>query len=102
MKNFTVKSGTWIRKVSIDDNIFDDARAEACTRVLEQLDKENELTVAMVMFCYETGHSDQSVTYNSYCMLSNAGLHKQAEYLRIYLYKQTKIDWAKEPMKNED
>lgn len=101
MKKVTVTSGDWKKTVSIDSEIFEDIYAEACTQILEQMAKDKQIRLAAVMICWaENDVGKQMITYNSYKILINAGLHKQAEYLRKNLYKQTQIDWATEPIKS--
>lgn len=101
MKKVTVTSGDWKKIVSIDADIFDDIYAEACTRILEQMAKDKQIRLAAVMICWsEADVGKKMLTYNSYKILINAGLHTQAEYLRKNLYKQTQIDWASEPIKS--
>ena len=101
MKQITVTSGDWKKNIKIDTNLFDDIYAEACTQIIEKMAKEKQLRLAAVMICWSGNNSDKKlITYNSYKVLINAGLHKQAEFLRKNLYKQTNIDWAVEPIKS--
>lgn len=102
MKQVIVTSGDWKKSIEIDSDIFDDIYAEACTRIIEQMANEKQLRLAAVMICWSDGGTDKKlITYNSYKILINAGLHKQAEFLRKNLYKQTNIDWAVEPIKSK-
>ena len=104
MKQVTVTSGDWKKSVEIDAEIFEDIYAEACTRIIEKMAEEKQIRLAAVMICWaESDIGKKLITYNSYKILINAGLHKQAEFLRKNLYNQTKIDWATEPIKsNQD
>ena len=101
MKKVTVTSGDWKKTIEIESDIFDDIYAEACTRILESMAKDKQIRLAPVMICWEENDIGKKlITYNSYKILINAGLHKPAEFLRKNLYKQTKIDWATEPIKS--
>lgn len=101
MKQVTVTSGDWKETVDIDAEIFDDIYAEACTKIIEQMAQNRQIRLAAVMICWADGDIGKKlITYNSYKILINAGLHKQAEFLRKNLYNQTKIDWATEPIKS--
>lgn len=100
MKRVTVTSGDWKKIVEVNADIFDDIYAEACTKIIEQMAKERQIRLAAVMICWEDNDiGKKMIFYNSYKILINAGLHKQAEFLRKNLYNQTKIDWATEPIK---
>lgn len=97
----TVTSGDWKKTVDIDAEIFEDIYAEACTRIIEKMAKQKQIRLTAVMICWsENDIGKKLITYNSYKILINAGLHKHAEFLRKNLYNQTKIDWATEPIKS--
>ena len=102
MRQVTVTSGDWKKTIDIDSDLFDDIYAEACTRIIEQMARQKQIRLAAVMICWSESKSEKKlITYNSYKILINAGLHKQAEFLRKNLYKQTNIDWASEPIKSK-
>ena len=102
MKQVTVTSGDWKKTIDIDSDLFDDIYAEACTQIIEQMAKEKQIRLAAVMICWSGSKSENKlITYNSYKILINAGLHKEAAFLRKNLYKQTNIDWAEEPIKSK-
>lgn len=101
MKQVTVTSGDWKKTIKINTTLFNDIYAEACTRIIEQMAKEKQLKVGAVMICWSSNKNEKKlITYNSYKILINAGLHNHAELLRKSLYKLTSIDWATEPIKS--
>ena len=96
MKKILVKSCDWKKTFSIDETIFTDLGAEACTRAVEHLRDIKTIKLAAVMECQLPDKT--IVTYNSYKILINAGMHREAKLLRNVLMKSTQIDWNKEPL----
>lgn len=97
MKKIIVKSGDWKKQFTIDEKIFSDVGAEACTQAVEHLKQIKCIKLAPIMECQMPDKT--IVTYNSYKILVNASMHKEAKLLRNILIKSTKIDWHKEPLK---
>ena len=88
------------KMIVVDTDIFDDIYVEACTRALESLLKENNLKMTPTMQCCVEESSEVSdiVSVNTYKVLLNGSMPKQAEFLRQHLIKSMKIDWREEPL----
>lgn len=103
MKIIIVKCADWRSVIDIDNTIFDDYCAEACTQVIEKKFKDDRCNVSAFMQCVILGKNKKPnkkiYIYNTYKILINAAQHKKAEVLRQIFLKDTKVDLALEPMK---
>lgn len=103
MKTILVKCANWTELVKVDETIFDDYCAEACTRVIEKKFKEESCNVSAFLQCIVFNKNNEPgkriYIYNTYKILVNASFHKKAEVLRHIFLKDTKIDLATEPIK---
>jgi hypothetical protein len=102
MKIVIVESADWKQIIKIDNKIFDDIYVEACTRAIENLQKENKLRLWSTILCWDKKTPKKIITYNSYKILINAGFHKFANYIRNHYIKNQNIDWAAEPLRNKN
>lgn len=99
MKNhkITVNSAKETYNMEIE-NFFDDPFMEACTRVVE-LKKKTEQNLFLPPFMiakYDRKNAKEKI-YNTYIVLSNSGLHKQAENLRVKFRQDSGVDLKEEP-----
>ncbi len=98
-----VKCANWSEIVDIDETIFDDYCAEACTQILEIKFKNETCVVSAFLQCVIINKNKKAskkiYTYNTYKILINAALYKKAEILRQIFFKSTKIDLSLEPIK---
>jgi hypothetical protein len=93
-----VHSVNWEKTVSVDSDIFDDVLGEACTRVLSENIKENNMTVSPFIEA-RLKNGKQIYIYNTYKILINAGYYTYAENLRTNFKSQTQIDLKNEPIR---
>ena len=100
IKNIIVCSAEWELSVSVDSKIFDDVYVESCTRSVEQLKSKNKLRMCSTIHCWDVKTPKKIITYNSYKILINAGMHRFAEVMRKHFLKNQDVDWATEPLKN--
>jgi hypothetical protein len=100
MKTILVKCAKWEEMIEIDDTIFDDFKAEACTRCIEKHFRSGKFNVSAFMHCslVVKGKTKKLSTYNTYKILINAGYHRHAEVLREMFLEENKIDLAMEPI----
>lgn len=103
MKTIIVKCADWTEVVNIDETIFEDFCAEACTRIIEKKFKEQLCNVSAFMQCVVVNKnkkpSKKIQIYNTYKILINASFYKKAEVLREIFLNDTKVDLALEPIK---
>lgn len=101
MKKVIVKGHDWTETVMVDDTIFDDYMIEACTQALERKIKKGLLKITPLIQAWEENKSKKIKIpmYNTYKLLTNAGLYSKAELLRLFFLHETNIDLANEPMK---
>ncbi len=85
------------------EDFFDDPMMESCTRIVEYRYKtqKEHLSLPPFMFANLDRKSSKTKVYNTYIVLINAGLHKQAENLRLNFMKDSGIDLQKEPVKSK-
>ena len=103
MKNVFVKCGTWTQIVSVDEEIFEDYKVEACTQSIESRFKSGGASITAFMQCSDilknNTVSKKFSIYNTYKILINAGLHNKAEMLRKICLTESDVDLAQEPIK---
>lgn len=93
-----VKSALEVFKIEVED-FFEDPYMEACTRVVEyKLKTQNRLSLPPFMVASFDRKRSKEKVYNSYIVLINSGLHKQAENLRSKFQKDSGVDLKKEPV----
>lgn len=92
----TVSSETY--EMLIED-YFTDPYMEACSRVVE-MKRKNEKSLSLPPFLFaQTNRKNAKIfVYNSYVVLINCGLHKQAENLRLIFKQDSGVDLKKEPI----
>jgi hypothetical protein len=92
IKKVVVKGSSWEDCLDIDSDIHDDFLLEAATRALESRRYDPELKVAAIVEVWEQRNEknpDKHYCYNSYMVMVNASMYKQAEYLRsVYLNRE--------------
>ena len=95
IKKVVVKGAGWDDCIDVDSEIHDDFLLEAATRALEKRKRDPGLQVAAVIHAYEKRNEKNPLkhfVYNSYLVMVNASMYKQAEYLRSVYLKKNKID----------
>jgi len=97
-KKVWVHSANWEKNLSIDDDIFDDVLAEACTRAITENLKEKNMIVSPFMEA-KLKNGKRVYIYNTYKILINAGYHTFAENLRFNFKNQTRVDLKNEPIR---
>jgi hypothetical protein len=100
MKNYkiTVNSAKELYNLEIE-SFFDDPFMEACTRVVELKKQSGEnLMLPPFMIARHDRKNAKEHVYNTYIVLINTGLHKQAENLRMKFRDDSGIDLKEEPI----
>lgn len=95
IKKVVVKGAGWDDQIDVDSDIHDDFLLEAATQALEKRKRDPGLQVAAVIHTYEKRNEKNPLkhfVYNSYLVMVNASMYKQAEYLRSVYLKKNKID----------
>ena len=93
-----VRSATDVYHLEID-KFFDDPMMEACTRIVEMKRSiQKSLSLPPFMIVRLDRKNSKEKIYNSYIILVNCGLHKQAENLRLKYKKNSGVDLREEPM----
>jgi len=103
LKTVVVKcSNFWEDEFDINPDIFDDIFMEAATRSIEKRKDLPGFTVAVMIECWEKKYAtdpNNHICYNTYFIMTNAGMHNKAEMLRLNFFKMHKIDLQKESLK---
>lgn len=100
MKNYKiiVRSAKDFYNLEIE-GYFDDPMMEACTRIVEMKRSiERSLSLPAFMMVRLDRKNSKEKIYNSYIVLINCGLHKQAENLRLRFIKDNGVDLSREPV----
>jgi len=95
IKKVVVKGAGWDDFFEIDSEIHDDFLLEAATRALEKRKKDPGLQVSAVVHTWEKRNEknpEKHFVYNSYLVMVNASMWRQAEYLRKVYLERNKID----------
>lgn len=81
------------------EGFFNDPMMEACTRIVEmKRSTEKSLSLPPFMIARLDRKNSKEKIYNSYIILVNCGLHKQAENLRLKFRKDSGVDLREEPV----
>jgi hypothetical protein len=90
-----VKGAGWDDCHEIDSENHDDFLLEAATRSLEKRKDDPDLQLTAIIEVWEKRNEkniNKHFAYNSYLVLVNASMHKQADYLRRVYLKRNKVD----------
>lgn len=100
---YKVLTADWFSVIEVDENVFEDAYVEACTRAIEfkvkNLGQYDDLMVNPIMVCKKLHVKKSKEKFiNTYKVLLNAGYPTRAELLREIFMENVKIDLASEPL----
>lgn len=100
---YKVLTADWFSVIEVDENVFEDAYVEACTRAIEikikNLGPQDDLMVNPIMVCKKLNIKTSKEKFiNTYKVLLNAGYPTRAELLREIFMENVKIDLASEPL----
>lgn len=100
---YKVLTADWFSVIEVDENVFEDAYVEACTRAIEikvrNLGPHDDLMVNPIMVCKKLNIKRSKEKFiNTYKVLLNAGYPTRAELLREIFMENVKIDLASEPL----
>jgi hypothetical protein len=79
----------------------DDILLEACTRLLENHIKNNNLNVSPFMEA-KLKNEEETHLYNTYKVLINGAFHKYAENLRTSFLHVWNVDLSQEPIRSKE
>lgn len=106
IKKIVVKCADfWMDEFEIDSEIFDDVYVEAATRAIEKRNTILGFKVGAIIECWEKkdfAKPKKHICYNTYRVLTNAGLHGKSEMMRANFMKMYGIDLRNESLKGDN
>ena len=102
IKTVIVNGVNWEEEIKVDTELHDDIYVEACTQAVERKRNAKKLELAIVIYAKlkTNKKNSKSYTLNSYKILLNASLFKEAELMRKAGIEECSVDFLNEKIKS--